>query len=230
MSKIVWDEDGSRLYEAGVSKGVLYVWDDTNNSFGNGVAWNGLVSVSESPEGGEPNPYYADNIKYFNLMSVEDFNGSIEAYHYPVEFEACDGTADYATGMKIGQQDRKKFCLCYRTEIGSDEKALGKQGYKIHIVYNALATPSERSYETVDDSPEPMTFSWDFSTTPVVLDDETFKATAYVVLDSRTVPSAKLTTILNSLYGTNAGEGGTPAATDPTLLMPDQIAGIITAQ
>ena len=221
MAKLVWDEAGKHIYETGVSKGVLYVMSDTPGTYGKGVAWNGLSSVSESPTGAEVSAIYADNIKYLNLMSREEFEGSIEAYTYPDEFMACDGSAspEDANGFVIGQQDRKTFAFCYQTKVGNDLNP--EAGYKIHIIYGALASPSERSYETVNDSPEAMTFSWDITTTPVAVTG--FKPTAHVELDSTKIEKTKLEKIEAKLYGTDEPSG------EPTLLMPDEIIGMLTA-
>lgn len=219
MAKLKWDEAGKHVYETGVSKGVLYVMSDTPGTYGEGVAWNGLSSVSESPTGAEVSAIYADNIKYLNLMSREEFEGSIEAYTYPDEFMACDGSAspENANGFVIGQQDRKTFAFCYQTKVGTDLNP--EAGYKIHIIYGALASPSERSYETVNDSPEAMTFSWDITTTPVAVTG--FKPTAHVELDSTKIDKTKLEKIEAKLYGTEQPDG------KPTLLMPDDIITIL---
>lgn len=221
MAKLKWDEAGKHVYETGVSKGVLYVMSDTPGTYGKGVAWNGLSSVSESPTGAEVSAIYADNIKYLNLMSREEFEGSIEAYTYPDEFMACDGSAspEDANGFVIGQQDRKTFAFCYQTKVGNDLNP--EAGYKIHIIYGALASPSERSYETVNDSPEAMTFSWDITTTPVAVTG--FKPTAHVELDSTKIDKTKLAKIEAKLYGTDEPSG------EPTLLMPDEIISMLKA-
>ena len=221
MAKIKWDEAGKHFYETGVSKGVLYVMSDTPGTYEKGVAWNGLSSVSESPTGAEVSAIYADNIKYLNLMSREEFEGSIEAYTYPDEFMACYGSAspENAKGFIVGQQDRKTFAFCYQTKVGTDLDP--EAGYKIHIIYGALASPSERSYETVNDSPEAMTFSWDITTTPVAVTG--FKPTAHVELDSTKIDKTKLEKIEAKLYGTDEPSG------EPTLLMPDDIIKMLTA-
>ena len=221
MAKLVWDEAGKHIYETGVSKGVLYVMSNTPGTYEKGVAWNGLSSVSESPTGAEVSAIYADNVKYLNLMSREEFEGSIEAYTYPDEFMACDGSAspENAKGFVVGQQDRKTFAFCYQTKIGNDLNP--EAGYKIHIIYGALASPSERSYETVNDSPEAMTFSWDITTTPVAVTG--FKPTAHVELDSTKIEKTKLEKIEAKLYGTDEPSG------EPTLLMPDEIIGMLKA-
>lgn len=229
-----WDKAGDHLYETGVSRGVLYVIDPSKtgekNKYDDGVEWNGLTSVSESPEGAEASAIYADNIKYLNLMSAEDFKGTIEAYTYPDEFAVCDGSAEIFKGVKIGQQTRRMFGLCYRTEIGNDESQT--HGYKIHLVYNCLASPSERSYETINDSPEAITFSWEFNTTPQNVTGH--KATACVTIDSTKLTSAQLTALENALYGVAAVEA------DPEhnvtgveekkakLLLPDEIVDLLS--
>ena len=215
---IEWDKVGEHFYETGISRGVLYPIDDKkvgNNKYGDGVAWNGLTSVSESPEGAEVSAIYADNIKYLNLMSAEDFKGTIEAYTYPDEFAECDGSATLLAGVKIGQQPRKIFGLCYRTEIGNDETS--EKGYKLHLVYNCLASPSERSYETINDSPEAITFSWEFSTTPVNVAGH--KPTALVTIDTTKLEAGKLELLENALYG----NGETAAK----LLLPDEIVTLL---
>ena len=221
MAKLVWDEAGKHIYETGVSKGVLYVMSNTPGTYEKGVAWNGLSSVSESPTGAEVSAIYADNIKYLNLMSREKYEGSIEAYTYPDEFMACDGSAspENSKGFVVGQQDRKTIAFCYQTKVGNDLNP--EAGYKIHIIYGALASPSERSYETVNDSPEAMTFSWDITTTPVAVTG--FKPTAHVELDSTKIEKTKLEKIEAKLYGTDEPSG------EPTLLMPDEIIGMLTA-
>lgn len=217
MAKLVWDETGKRLYETGVSKGVLYVQAD-DGTYGNGVAWNGLTAVNESPSGAEATPLYADDIKYLELTSTEEYGASIEAYTYPEEFEQCDGSAELGAGVTIGQQPRKAFGFCYRTLIGNDVKN-NDYGYKIHIVYGAKAAPSEKAYQTVNDSPEAITFSWELTTTPVNV--EGHKPTACVTIDSTKVEPAKLTSIEEALYGSETKE--------PKLLLPDEIAAILKA-
>ena len=197
MPKLIWDRTGERFYENGVSQGVLYPWDSEAGDYGKGVVWNGLTSVTESPTGGEPNPLYADNIKYLNLMSVEELEATIEAFTYPDEFAECDGSANVATGVSIGQQKRKKFCLCYKTNVGND--ADENLGYKLHIIYGAMASPSERAYETINDSPEAMAFSWELTTTPV--DVAGHKPTALITIDSTKADPTKLATLLEKLYG-----------------------------
>ena len=203
MTKLAWDATGERLYETGVDRGVLYI---PNNSgvYNEGYAWNGLTTLTESPSGAESNPQYADNIKYLNLLSVEEFGGTIEAFTYPDEFAQCDGTATPQAGVSMGQQSRKTFGLCYRTKVGNDVSG-NDYGYKLHLVYNALAAPSEKAYATVNDSPEAMSFSWDFTTTPIdvgVIDGVTYKPTASMVIDSTKVQAAALANLEAALYGT----------------------------
>ena len=213
MSKIKWDQTGERYYETGVSKGVLYPY--ANNAYANGVAWNGLINVSESPEGAEATPLYADNIKYLNLMSAEEFKATIEAYTYPDEFAACNGEASLEEGVSIGQQKRSQFGLSYQTKIGNDVDS--DLGYKIHLVYGALAAPSEKSYATVNDSPEAITLSWEISTTPVEVTG--FKPTASLVIDSTKVEAGKLAALEKVLYG--------DAETEARLPLPDEVLSII---
>ena len=207
MSKIVWDRTGEHLYETGVDRGVLYLFDKTNNEFNNGVAWNGLTAVNESPSGAEASPLYADNIKYLNLMSAEEFAYTIEAYTYPDAFEECDGSATIADGVTIGQQPRRLFGFCYRTLIGNDTEGT-QHGYRLNIVYNSTASPSARDHATVNDSPEAAQFSWECNTTPVEVAN--FKPTATVRIDSTKVPAAKLTELEDILYGTSEAEPRLP--------------------
>lgn len=204
MSKIKWDQTGERYYETGVSKGVLYNY--VNNAYAKGVAWNGLINVSESPEGAEATPLYADNIKYLNLMSAEEFKATIEAYTYPDEFAVCNGEASLETGVSIGQQKRSQFGLSYQTKIGNDVDS--ELGYKIHLVYGALAAPSEKAYATVNDSPEAITFSWEISTTPVEVPG--FKPTASLTIDSTKVDASKLAAFEKILYGDDETEARLP--------------------
>lgn len=205
MSKIVWDKSGEKFYETGVDRGVLYVKEGEN--YGAGVPWNGLTSVSENPSGAEPTPLWADNKKYINLMSAEEYGATIEAFMYPDEFMVCDGSASIAEGVYIGQQPRKTFGLCYRTLLGNDVD-MNDHGYKIHIVYNGLASPSEKAYATVNDSPEAITFSWEVSTTPV--DIPGFKPTASITIDSTKVDAGKLKALEDLLYGTEEKEASLP--------------------
>lgn len=221
MSKLVWDKTGERLYETGVDRGVLYV--QSNGTYPNGVAWNGLTAVTESPSGAEPTPLYADNIKYLNLISAEEFGCTIEAYTYPEEFAECDGSAELATGVTIGQQARKTFGLSYRTKIGNDA-AGDKFGYKLHLIYGGLASPSEKAYATINDSPEAITFSWEVSTTPVSVDGHS--PTASITIDSTKVEPTKLAALEEILYGKD-GEGA--SGTEPRLPLPSEIATLFTA-
>lgn len=214
MAKLVWDNTGEKRYETGVDRGVLYVQKD--GAYPAGVVWNGLTAVSESPSGAEPTPLYADNIKYLNLMSAEEFNATIEAYDSPEEFDECDGTKEIVPGMSVGQQKRSTFGFCYRTLIGNDTKGTN-YGYKIHIVYGALAAPSEKGYQSVNDSPEAITFSWEISTTPVPVTGG--DPTSTVVIDSTTVDEAKLKLLEDALYGTTEEEAHLP--------LPDEIATIL---
>lgn len=217
MSKIVWDQTGERLYETGVKQGVLYV-QDSGGTYPKGVAWNGLTAVTESPSGAEATPLYADDIKYLNLISTEELGGTIEAYTYPDEFAECDGSASIATGVYIGQQPRKTFGMCYTTTVGNDVDS-NAHGYKLHLIYGALASPSEKAYSTINDSPEAITFSWEFSTTPVNVTG--FKPTANIVIDSTKVASEKMTALEKILYGDTDVE--------PRLPLPDEVAQVITA-
>lgn len=206
MAKLVFDESGKRFYETGVSKGVLYV-QDASGAYPQGVAWNGLTAVNEAPSGAEATPLYADDIKYLELRSAEEFGATIEAYTYPDEFEACDGSAELAEGVVIGQQARKAFGLCYRTIVGNDVQG-NDFGYKLHLIYGATAAPSEKAYATVNDSPEAVTFSWEVTCTPVEV--EGFKPTATVVIDSRKVDADKLAALEAKLYGSEAEEAQLP--------------------
>ena len=196
--KLTWDAIGERFYETGVDHGVLY--PVVNGAYPNGYAWNGLTSISESPSGAEDTPLYADNIKYLTLKSAEEFGLTIEAYTYPDEWEACDGTQELATGVKIGQQDRQKFGLSYRTRIGNDS-AGDSLGYKLHLVYGCSASPSDRGYQTVNDSPEAITFSWEVTTTPLTLDGH--KPVSLITIDSTKVNENKLKRLEAILYGTD---------------------------
>ena len=216
MSKLVWDVVGERNYETGVSKGVLYPM--VSGAYPKGVAWSGLTTVTETASGAEATPLYADNIKYLNLMSVEELGGTIEAYTAPDEFGACDGTAELTTGVSIGQQPRQTFGLAYQTILGNDTEN-NKHGYKIHLVYGALASPTERSYATVNDSPEAMTMSWEFSTTPVSVTG--FEPTSLVVIDSTKVDAEKLAAFEAIIYGSEAQEARLP--------LPDEVATLLGA-
>ena len=216
MSKIIWDAVGEHIFETGVRNGVLYL-KNTEGAYNTGVAWNGLTSVSESPEGAEATDLYADDVKYLTLMSAENFKATIEAYTYPPEFEECDGSASIATGVVIGQQTRKPFGLCYRTSIGNDTDG-NEHGYKLHIVYGCQASPSEKQYSTINDSPEAITFSWEVNTTPVNVNGK--KPTATLIIDSTKADKAKLTALEAILYGSEEQE--------PRLPLPDEIATLMT--
>ena len=214
---LVWDQTGERYYETGVSKGVLYP-QSTSGTYPLGVAWNGLTAVTESPSGAESTALYADDIKYLNILSTEEFAATIEAYTYPDEFAKCDGSAELIPGVSIGQQKRNPFGLSYRTMLGNDTDG-NDHGYKLHIIYGALAAPSEKAFATVNDSPEAITFSWEISTTPVSVTGK--KPTATVVIDSTKVDAAKLAALEKVLYGSED--------TDPRLPLPDEIKSIMDA-
>lgn len=227
--KIQFDKVGERYYEAGVDQGVLYVANAAGNGYGKGVAWNGLTTVTQSPSGAEATPIYADNTKYLNLMSAEDFKATIECITTPNEFDACDGTSSVKPGLKIGQQARKQFAFSYRTKVGSDLN--GDLGYKIHIVYGCLASPSERAYETINDNPDTMTLSFEVSATPI--DVRGFKPTAHIEIDSRAfgteegqVDPTVLTAIETALYGKDPTTVGGDDGVEPHVLTPDQIAAL----
>lgn len=225
-----WDKTGEHIYETGVDHGVLYP-QKTDGTYDNGVAWNGLTGVTESPSGGDPNNIYADNIKYLVLRGAEDFGGTITCYTYPDEWEACDGSAQPEAGVVIGQQTRKPFGLCYRTRIGSDTDGDNK-GYKLHIVYNASASPSERAYSTVNDSPEAIEFSYEFTTTPIAITGDAYKdykPISVLTIDSTKVETAaNLTALENILYGTAATTGENPtSAVEARLPLPEEVISII---
>lgn len=220
MSRLTWDKTGERYYETGVKQGVLYPIQ-ADGRYSKGVAWNGLISVTESPSGAEATPLYADDIKYLNLISNEEFGATIEAYTYPDEFYECDGSSALADGVMIGQQKRKTFGLCYRTTVGNDVDG-NEYGYKLHLIYGCLAAPSEKGYNSINDSPEAITFSWEVSTTPVSVNG--FKPTSQITIDSTKIAEgkkAKLTELEDILYGKD-GDGG--SATDPRLPLPDEVA------
>lgn len=219
MAKLVWDKTGDRLYETGVKNGVLYI--PTSGVYSKGVAWNGLTAVTESPSGAEATALYADDTKYLSLMSTEEFGATIEAYTYPDEFAACDGSAELADGVMIGQQKRSTFGLCYKTTIGNDTEG-NDHGYKLHIIYGALAKPSERAYASINDSPEAITFSWEITTTPVNVTGA--KPTASLVIDSTKADPSKLAALEDILYG----KDGEPA-NEPRLPLPDEIKSLMTA-
>ena len=211
MPVLVWDQVGERTYETGVDHGVLYI-PNASGVYAEGVSWNGLTTVTESPTGAESNAQYADNIKYLNLISAEEFGGTIEAFTYPDEFAACDGTSLPAEGVAVGQQSRKGFGLCYRTKVGNDVDGMD-HGYKLHLVYGALAAPSDKAYATVNDSPEAIAFSWDFTTTPVPVTD--LQPTALLVIDSTTADPTNLAALEDLLYG--------KASVDAALPTPDAV-------
>lgn len=216
MAKIVWDNTGERLFETGVKNGVLYILGD-DGKYGNAVPWNGLTAITESPSGAETTSLYADDIKYLNLVSAEDFGATIEAYMYPEEFGQCDGSATIAEGVYIGQQPRKLFGMCYKTTLGNDVSGNG-YGYKLHLIYAATAAPSEKAYATINDSPEAITFSWEISTTPVNVTGH--KPTASIVIDSTKCDKDCLAALEAKLYGTESAE--------PELPMPDEVKEIMT--
>jgi hypothetical protein len=219
MARLAWDKVGERFYETGVDRGVLYI-PNSSGVYNNGFAWNGLVSVTESPTGAEANPQYADNIKYLNLLSAEEFGATLEAFTYPDEFGQCDGTAEPEPGVSLGQQSRKTFGLSYRTRKGNDLEGTD-HGYKLHLVYGALAAPSEKAYTTINDSPEAITFSWEITTTPVEVGEiggVTYKPTASLTIDSTKVNSSSLEQLEDMLYGT--------AGTDPELPTPAEVVAL----
>ena len=208
--KLTWDESGKRLYETGVKQGVLYV-QDSSGTYPKGVAWNGLTGVTESPSGAEANAQYADDIKYLNLYSAEEFGATVEAFTYPDEWAECDGSAEVTPGVYMGQQGRKSFGLCYRTAVGNDIDG-SDHGYKLHLIYGAMASPSEKAYSTINDSPEPITFSWEINTTPVNVAG--FKPTALITIDSTKFDTTEkkelLSALEDKLYGTASAEAFLP--------------------
>lgn len=206
MAKLIFNNVGERLFETGVKNGVLYVMGE-DGAYENGVVWNGLTAVTESPSGAETTPLYADDVKYVVIYAAEEFGATVEAYTYPEEFEQCDGSASIFEGITIGQQTRKSFGMCYKTSVGNDVQGQDF-GYKIHIIYGAKAAPSEKSYSTINDSPEAVTFSWELSTVPVPV--EGFNPTATMVIDSTRVPAEKMTLIEDKLYGTEETEATLP--------------------
>lgn len=217
MARLVWDKTGERIYETGVRQAVLYP-QETGGTYPLGVAWNGLTGVTESPSGAESTPIFADDIKYLSLMSAEEFGATIEAYTYPDEFAACDGSSDIATGVSIGQQKRKSFGLCYRTALGNDVDG-EDYGYKLHIIYGAIAAPSEKGYATINNDPEAITFSWEISTTPVSMTG--FKPTASITIDGTKVDAAKLKALEDLLYGSESVSARLP--------LPDEIKTLMTS-
>ena len=219
MSKLVWDKTGERYYETGVKNGVLYI--PTEGVYSKGVAWNGLTAVTESPSGAEATALYADDMKYLSLYSAEEYGATIEAYTYPDEFAQCDGSGELAKGVSIGQQTRKPFGLCYRTTIGNDTDG-NDHGYKLHMIYGCMASPSEKAYATINDSPDAITFSWEVTTTPVSVAG--FKPTASITIDSTKADPTKLAALEDILYGKD-GEPGSEAR----LPLPDEIKTLMTA-
>lgn len=229
--KLVWDKTGERLYETGISQGVLYPIQ-TGGVYNSGVAWNGLSAVTESPSGAEPTPVFADNIKYLNLMSAEEFGGTIEAYTFPVEFAECDGSKEVAPGVFAGQQNRKMFGLSYKTLLGNDVDSTD-YGYKLHLVYGCMASPSEKGYQTVNDSPEAISLSWEFSTTPVeittLIEDKKLKPTSILTFDSTKVDAAKLKALEEILYGKDPSSDSADDGVEPRLPLPDEVIKLMTA-
>lgn len=220
MARIVFDKVDERFFETGVKNGVLY--GKENGVYEHGVAWNGLTAVNETPSGGEATAYYADDQKYFSLTAAEDIGATIEAYYYPDEFMDCDGSAEAAPGVYVSQQQRKTFGLCYRTALGNSDKGT-EYGYKLHLLYGCQASPSERAYNSISDSPEPNTLSWSVSTTPETVDG--FKPTALITIDSTKVPATNLKKLEDELYGTDAGSGGSDK--EPRLPLPDEVISIL---
>lgn len=221
MTRLTWDVVGTRKYETGVDRGVLYI-PDNSGAYVAGYTWNGLTTVTESPTGAEATPTYADNIKYLNLISVEEFGATVEAYTYPPEFEQCNGAVAPQAGVYIGQQPRKMFGMSYRTRVGNDLVAT-EAGYKIHLIYNALAAPSEKAYASINDSPEAITFSWDLTTTPIevgTISGTTYKPTASMVIDSTVVNAGALATLEDILYGTSG--------VDPRLPTPAEVIALFS--
>lgn len=221
-AKIVWDKTGEKIYETGVKNGVLY--PQVNGAYPEGVAWNGLTAVTESPSGAEATPLYADDIKYLNLYSAEEFGATIECYTYPKEFEKCDGSAEIATGVSIGQQTRQAFGMSYKTTVGNDTEG-AKYGYKLHLIYGGTASPSEKAYATISDSPEAITFSYEVTTTPVNV--EGFNPTASIVIDSTKIPADKLKELEEILYGKDPTSEDADDGVAPRLPLPDEIVSIV---
>lgn len=215
MAKLVWDATGERKYENGVRNGVLYVMDE-HGTYPKGVAWNGLTAVTESPSGAEATALYADDVKYLNLISAEEFGATVEAYTYPDEFAQCNGEASLVDGVTIGQQPRKTFGMAYRTVLGNDIEN-ESYGYKLHLIYGAVASPSEKAYATINDSPEAITFSWELKTTPVVVNG--FKPTASLTIDSTKANAEKLAALEDILFGNESGEARLPLPNEIATLM-----------
>ena len=217
MARLIWDEVGQRFFETGVKNGVLYV-QDNDGSYKNGVVWNGLTAVTESPSGAEETPLYADDVKYLTLRSAEEFGATVEAYTYPEEFEQCDGSASIANGVTIGQQARRSFGLCYRTSVGNDIQGQNFS-YKLHLIYGCTVAPSEKSYSTINDNPEAITFSWELSTVPVPVDG--FSPTASLVIDASKVDEGKMQLLEDALFGDESNEA--------KLLLPNEIMELLKA-
>lgn len=215
-SRLTWDKTGERFYETGVKQGVLYV-QEAGGTYPKGIAWNGLTAVTESPSGAEASPLYADDIKYLNLMSVEEFGATIEAYTYPDEFAQCDGSAQIGKGVMAGQQKRKTFGLCYKTVLGNDVDG-NNHGYKLHLIYGAMAAPSEKAYATINDSPEAITFSWELTTTPVSV--KGFEPTASITIDSTKADSTALKKLEDILYGSDTAAARLPLPDEIVTMMP----------
>lgn len=222
MSKITFDATGERLYETGVKNCALYVKDSTTGAYSNGVAWNGIINITEKATGAEATKLYADDMNYVTLMSLEEFGFSIEAYMYPDAFKACNGEGELGDGIMVGQQERSEFGLCYRTVIGNDE-AKNSYGYKLHLIYGALASPSEKAYASINESPEAITMSWECTTTPIAINKAGFKPTSVLTIDSTKVDTAKLASIEAKLYGSDE------PSNEPTLLTPDEIVALLAA-
>lgn len=218
MPKLTWDDTGKRFYETGVDRGVLYVQNESG-AYPKGVAWNGLTAVNEAPSGAESSPQYADNIKYLELTSAEEFGATVEAFTYPDEFMECDGSAQPTPGVTIGQQARKRFGMCYRTKLGNDVEG-ENYGYKLHLIYGAKAAPSEKAYATINDSPEAITFSWEVTTTPVNVTG--YKPTSVIVIDSTKADPTKLLELEKALYGDESTEAKLP--------LPDEVLALITPE
>lgn len=218
MAALTWSKTGSRSYETGVSKGVLFVMDDAG-TYGTGVAWDGLINVTDKPEGAESKKIYADNIVYATFRSAEEFKYSIEAYAYPEEFSVCDGTKSPVKGVYIGQQERRGFAFCYRTEKGNDTATISDDGYVLHLIYNSTASPTEKSHDTINDSPDAATFSWECDTTPVAINETNYKPTSEITVDSKIVGKEKMKKLEDKLYGTANGTS--------TLPSPDEVVALL---
>lgn len=224
MAKLTWDNIGEKIYETGVSNGVIYP-QIADGTYPSGVAWNGLANVSESPSGAEASPIYADNIKYLNLISAEEFGATVEAYYYPEEFKQCDGSKEVAPGVYAGQQNRIPFGMVYKTLIGNDTKNTD-YGYKLHLIYNALAAPSEKGYSSVNDNPEAISFSWTLNTTPVPVNIDNVKPTATLEIDSTKTTPAKLKALEDILFGTEETEARLPLPAEVISLLSDSGNGV----